>query len=70
MKVTCQLTVVSNSEKVAKELIKIEELIADVKIVHVSFLKDALEIELKQELEQDELIMLGALIGRIDACNV
>ena len=70
MTVTCQLTVLSNSKRIAEKLLEIGDIIANVTIVNESIMRDTLKIELKQELEQDELIMLGALIGRIDSNNI
>lgn len=72
MTVTCQLTVLSNGKKVAEKLLELGDTIAiaNVTVVNESIMRDTLKIELKQELEHDELIMLGALIGRIDSNNV
>jgi hypothetical protein len=70
MTVTCQLTVLSNGNRIAKKLLELGDIIANVTVVNESIMRDTLKIELKQELEHDELIMLGALIGRIDSNNV
>jgi iron only hydrogenase large subunit-like protein len=70
MTVTCQLTILSDANKISEELLKLEDIITSVVIVPTSSTRHALQIELKYELEQDELIQLGALIGRIDCNNV
>jgi hypothetical protein len=70
MTVTCQLTILSDANKISEELLKLEDIIADVVIVPTSSIRHALQIKLKHELEQDELIQLGALIGRIDSNNI
>ena len=70
MTVTCQLTVLSNGKKVAEKLLELGDIIANVTVVNESIARDTLKIELKQELQHDELIQLGALIGRIDSNNV
>jgi hypothetical protein len=72
MTVTCQLTVLSNGKKVAEKLLELKDIlaIANVTVVNELIARDALKIELTQEFKQEELIQLGALIGRIDSNNV
>lgn len=72
MTVTCQLTVLSNGKKVAEKLLELKDSLAitNVTVVNESIARDTLKIELTQEFKHEELIQLGALIGRIDSNNV